>query len=129
MARVTVEDCVEKVPSRYELVALAARRAKDIAAGAPITISRDNDKDAVVALREIADETIDLEHLREQLVQYYQHRHMVERFSTPEHEEARREIEDAMTADASQVQEDASDEDDSGDGGLSFADDNVDIED
>ena len=65
MARVTVEDCVEKVPSRFELVLLAAQRAREISSGAPLTIDRDNDKDPVVALREIADGTITPEELRE----------------------------------------------------------------
>ena len=54
MARVTVEDCVDKVPNRYELLMVAAQRAKDIASGAPLTVERDNDKNPVVALREIA---------------------------------------------------------------------------
>ncbi len=64
MARVTVEDCVLKVPNRFELVALAAQRSRGISAGVPLTLERDNDKNPVVALREIADETIDLEDLR-----------------------------------------------------------------
>ena len=58
MARVTVEDCEDKVTNRFDLVLLAARRARQISAGAPITVERDNDKNPVVALREIADETI-----------------------------------------------------------------------
>lgn len=65
MARVTVEDCVDKVSSRFELVLLAGQRAREIAAGAPLTIDRDNDKDPVVALREIADETVTPDDLRE----------------------------------------------------------------
>jgi len=68
MARVTVEDCVLKVPNRFELVLLAAQRARDIAAGAPISIDRDNDKNPVVALREIADETVGLDHLKNAVV-------------------------------------------------------------
>ncbi len=68
MARVTVEDCVEKVPNRFQLVLLASHRARVIRQGAPITIDRDNDKDPVIALREIADETIDLETVRDSLV-------------------------------------------------------------
>ena len=58
MARVTVEDCVDKVPNRFELVLLASHRARMITSGAPLTIDRDRDKNPVVALREIADETI-----------------------------------------------------------------------
>ena len=69
MARVTVEDCVVKVPNRFDLVMLAAQRARDVAAGGQLTIERDNDKNPVVALREIADETIDLEGLRNNLIQ------------------------------------------------------------
>lgn len=68
MARVTVEDCVLKVPNRFELVALAAQRARDISAGNPLTVDRDRDKNPVVALREIADGTINIDDLREALV-------------------------------------------------------------
>lgn len=68
MARVTVEDCIDKIPNRYELLMVAAQRAKDIAAGAPLTVDRDNDKNSVVALREIADETISIEELQKSLV-------------------------------------------------------------
>jgi DNA-directed RNA polymerase subunit omega len=68
MARVTVEDCVLKVPNRFELVLLAAQRARDVTAGAQITLERDNDKNPVVALREIADETIPLDHLQNSLI-------------------------------------------------------------
>ena len=68
MARVTVEDCVLKIPNRFDLVMLAAQRARNIASGAPLTIERDNDKSPVVALREIAEETIDLADLGENLV-------------------------------------------------------------
>jgi DNA-directed RNA polymerase subunit omega len=65
MARVTVEDCEDKVTNRFDLVLLAARRARQISAGAPITVERDNDKNPVVALREIADETIVTDDLQE----------------------------------------------------------------
>jgi DNA-directed RNA polymerase subunit omega len=68
MARVTVEDCVLKVPNRFELVLLAAQRARDVTAGAQITLERDNDKNPVVALREIADETIGLDALQNALI-------------------------------------------------------------
>ena len=63
MARVTVEDCVQRIPNRFELVLLAAQRARNISRGEEITVDRDNDKNPVVALREIADETITLEKL------------------------------------------------------------------
>ena len=67
MARVTVEDCVGLVPNRFELVLLAAQRARDIRSGAELTVEKDNDKNAVIALREIAEEAIDLETLRYEL--------------------------------------------------------------
>lgn len=65
MARVTVEDCVRKVPNRFDLVVIAAQRARQIAAGAPLTIDRDNDKNPVVSLREIADETVNIQNLKD----------------------------------------------------------------
>jgi DNA-directed RNA polymerase subunit omega len=68
MARVTVEDCVEKVPNRFSLVLLASHRARAISNGASLLIDRDNDKNPVVALREIADEAVDAEGLRENLI-------------------------------------------------------------
>ena len=72
MARVTVEDCIDKVDSRFELVLLAAQRAREISSGAPLTIDRDNDKDPVVALREIADETVTTDDLRESRIKSFQ---------------------------------------------------------
>ena len=68
MARVTVEDCIEKLPNRFELVMVAAQRARKIGSGAPLTVERDNDKNPVVALREIADETVEIEGLKEDLI-------------------------------------------------------------
>lgn len=68
MARATVEDCVLKVPNRFELVLVASQRAREIGAGAPITVERDNDKNPVVSLREIADTDISLNDLRETLI-------------------------------------------------------------
>lgn len=68
MARVTVEDCIDKVDNRFELVLLASHRARMISSGSPITVDRDNDKNPVVALREIADETISPEDLKEDLI-------------------------------------------------------------
>lgn len=72
MARVTVEDCVDKVPNRFDLVLLAAHRARGISDGSPITVERENDKNPVVALREIADGTVGVDELREQTIQSYQ---------------------------------------------------------
>ena len=68
MARVTVEDCIEKVPNRFDLVLLAAGRAKALGAGMPLTVDRDNDKNTVVALREIEESTIDLNQVREGVI-------------------------------------------------------------
>ncbi len=88
MARVTVEDCVLKVPNRFELVLLAAQRAREITSGAPLTLDRDDDKNPVIALREIADETILLDHLHESLVRGMQkHIEMDEPEETPELEQ------------------------------------------
>lgn len=68
MARVTVEDCVDKIPNRFDLVLFAAQRARQISGGAELTIERDRDKNPVVALREIADETVHPTHLQESVV-------------------------------------------------------------
>jgi DNA-directed RNA polymerase subunit omega len=68
MARVTVEDCIDKLPNRFELVLLSAHRARMISQGAPLTVDRDNDKNPVVALREIADETIVADDLKEEYI-------------------------------------------------------------
>lgn len=68
MARVTVEDCVDKIPNRFDLVLLAAQRARQISGGAELTIERDRDKNPVVALREIADETVRPDHLHEHAI-------------------------------------------------------------
>ncbi len=72
MARVTVEDCVEKIPNRFELVMLAAQRARKISAGASLTLDRDNDKNPVVSLREIAEGTVTTEELKEELIRNHQ---------------------------------------------------------
>ena len=68
MARVTVEDCVTKVPNRFELVLVAAKRARDISSGASISVERDDDKNPVVALREIADSAVDTDQLQHALI-------------------------------------------------------------
>ncbi len=68
MARVTVEDCIEKVENRFDLVLMAAHRSRNIAAGAALTIERDNDKTPVVSLRELAQETLSMDDLRESLI-------------------------------------------------------------
>lgn len=78
MARVTVEDCVTRIPNRFDLVMTAAHRARSIAAGTPLTVERDNDKNPVVALREIADGTIDSGNLRDEMVKVHQRHVAVE---------------------------------------------------
>ena len=88
MARVTVEDCVVKVPNRFELVLLAAQRAREVTSGAPLTIDRDDDKNPVVALREIADESIPIDHLKSALIRGMQkHVEIDEPEETPELEQ------------------------------------------
>ena len=72
MARVTVEDCVDKVPNRFELVLVSAHRARGMSAGAALLVDRDNDKNTVVSLREIADETQQAGDLRERMIESYQ---------------------------------------------------------
>jgi DNA-directed RNA polymerase subunit omega len=68
MARLTVEDCVDRIPNRFELTLLAAQRARELGSGAAMTVERDNDKNPVIALREIAEDTIDLDAIRRKLV-------------------------------------------------------------
>jgi DNA-directed RNA polymerase subunit omega len=78
MARVTVEDCILNVPNRFELVLLSAKRAREISAGSPLTVIRDNDKNPVVALREISENSIDITALRENLIRSLQRHVFVE---------------------------------------------------
>ena len=93
MARVTVEDCVLKIPNRFELVMLAAQRARQISSGGPLAVERDNDKNPVVALREIADSSIDLDNLRQAVILGLQ-KHM-------ETEEPQEDMMEALAADSS----------------------------
>jgi DNA-directed RNA polymerase subunit omega len=88
MARVTVEDCVVKVPNRFELVLLAAQRAREITSGAPLTLDRDDDKNPVIALREIADDMMELDGLRDSVIRGMQkHVEMDEPEEAPELEQ------------------------------------------
>ena len=87
MARVTVEDCVDKVENRFELVLLAGHRARQISSGAEITVDRDNDKNPVVALREIADETIALDDLENAVVEGLQRNIDVDEIAEEEDDE------------------------------------------
>ena len=91
MARVTVEDCIEQVPNRFDLVLLAAHRSRMIREGSPITVDRDNDKDPVISLREIADKSVDLKVVREALVSNLQE-------VRPQEEAEREEDERALVA-------------------------------
>lgn len=72
MARVTVEDCILNVPNRFELVLLAAKRSRDLSSGTHVTIPRDNDKNPVIALKEIAENTIQIDGVRESLIRFMQ---------------------------------------------------------
>lgn len=99
MARVTVEDCVEVIPNRFELVLLAARRAREISAGSTLTLDRDKDKNPVVGLREIAEQTISLPTLKENLIKSMQ-RHA---FRDETDEDLDSELEEALQADRGTV--------------------------
>lgn len=125
MARITVEDCIVHIPNRYELVVVAAQRAKNIAAGSPLTLDRDNDKDAVVALREIAEETVSLEALREEVVQNFskvQPMDRIERKTAGDEEELAAEVEE----DLKEAQGTAAFSDK---GGMSFIEENIEVDD
>lgn len=123
MARVTVEDCVMHIPNRFDLVLTAAMRAKQIAAGAPLTVDRDNDKNAVVSLREIAEETIPLEEMLEQTIgqfsKVYQNSDRIEGDSEEDNEALAMLEEETSSRGISA--EDVE--------GMSFADENLDVED
>ena len=104
MARVTVEDCVDKVPNRFELVMLAAHRAREIQSGSVVTVDRDNDKNPVVALREIAEEKVELAALEGDLIKSLSR--------APEPEPAEEEVMDIIATDENifgimEVQEEA----------------------
>jgi DNA-directed RNA polymerase subunit omega len=136
MARVTVEDCIVNIPNRFELVALAAHRAKQISSGSELTLPRDNDKDAVIALREIAEKTINLEQIHEDIIQSFRKRQMVETIARPSKDSA--EIQEMLAEEGKQVTDDAGEHlsigtpvttPQGGKSDLSFATDNVEVED
>ncbi len=126
MARVTVEDCILHVPNRFELVILASERAKKIANGAPLTVDRDNDKDAVVSLREIGDKTISIEQLREETIIHYSRYQRADVIETTVEEEGESafemEIEEAGRLVAAHQEEELENE-------YSFDEENIDVED
>ena len=115
MARITVEDCVTRVPNRFELVMLAAQRARDISAGAPLAVERDNDKNPVVALREIADLKVDLDHLRYELIHGLRRHVEVEDQPDDDLIAAFQEHALVVPARADEAEEDEAEDDDSGD--------------
>ncbi len=96
MARVTVEDCILKIPNRFRLIAIAAQRARRIAGGASLSVERDNDKNPVVSLREIAEETIDLSELEESVIKGLQNHVEVDE---PEEDEISLDQAEQVTAD------------------------------
>lgn len=126
MARVTVEDCILNIPNRFDLVITAAQRAKQISSGMPLTIDRDNDKDAVVSLREIADKTIDLSLVNEEIVQHFQ-----KKVGFDPSDRIEDESEFASTNFAEEAFSDASQFVSTGDqaGGMSFVEENIEVED
>ena len=130
MARVTVEDCVLQVPNRFDLVLLAAQRAKQITSGTPLTIDRDNDKDSVVSLREIADKTISLDDMRENIIQGFFKRpisDITDQKLLVSGEEIPAEVEEAFKDAAAQINvPEASVE---AEDGMSFGDENIEAED
>ncbi|MBA4274660.1 MAG: DNA-directed RNA polymerase subunit omega [Alphaproteobacteria bacterium] len=130
MARVTVEDCILNIPNRFDLVITAAQRAKQIASGVPLTLDRDNDKDAVVSLREVAEKTIDLNMIQEEIVQNFQKKTGFDASDTLEDEEGafarrNRELDDAFEDARNYVSEQSQQLP----GSLSFVEDNIEVED
>ncbi len=105
MARVTVEDCIDKVDNRFELVLLAGHRARLISQGAPITVPRDNDKNPVVALREIADEMLSPDDLKEDLIHSLQKHVEVDEPEAPESEAIADQTGAVAAADADEPEE------------------------
>ncbi|NBO17737.1 MAG: DNA-directed RNA polymerase subunit omega [Proteobacteria bacterium] len=129
MARVTVEDCILHVPNRFDLVLLSAQRAKQISSGNPLTIDRDNDKDSVVSLREIADQTVSLDQLEDVLIQSFFKRpisDITDKKLLTKGEEIPAEVEEAFKDAAANItiKQDISEED-----GMSYTEENIDPED
>ena len=129
MARVTVEDCIQIIPNRFDLVVTAAQRAKQISSGMPLTIDRDNDKDAVVSLREIADKTNDAKLVSEEIIANFQKKAGFDPSDTIEEDthssytiNNRGDIEDTFQAEQQQFQQEAGQ-------GMSFVEENIEVED
>ncbi len=131
MARITVEDCMTQVQNRFELVLLAAQRAKDIASGAELTVERDNDKNTVVALREIAEATMTVPVLEEAIVQSLQKPSEKDELELLENQDKQEVAAPsalaAETIDAELENEAPSAEEEVAADGLSFAEDNIEV--
>jgi len=131
MARVTVEDCILNIPNRFDLVVTAAQRAKQIASGMPLTIDRDNDKDAVVSLREIADKTIDFTLVNEEIVGQFQKRQGFDPRDAIEDDAHPSMYSSSPDGDVQMVYDEASAyiSDNQHNAGMSFVEENIEVED
>lgn len=133
MARVTVEDCIEVIPNRFELVVSAAQRAKQISSGAPLTVDRDNDKDSVVALREIAEGSVKSEKLMEEIVTHFCRKQAPENFEAAPFGDEMNDEMARLTEIRAEFTENQRLVDQSGEvenaDGMSFAEENIDPED
>lgn len=129
MARVTVEDCILIIPNRFDLVVTAAQRAKQISSGMPLTIDRDNDKDAVVSLREIADKTIDSKLVSEEIITNFQKKggfdpnDVIEEENNSSYTLSHRDLEESFTAESHYADPSAVGQ------GMSFVEENIEVED
>ncbi len=129
MARVTVEDCIQIIPNRFELVVTAAARAKQISSGMPLTIDRDNDKDSVVSLREIADKTIDSRLVTEEIINNFQRKvgfdpaDVIEEDNHASYSLSARDAEEAFSAETHYSEQSAAGQ------GMSFVEENIEVED
>jgi DNA-directed RNA polymerase subunit omega len=129
MARVTVEDCILIIPNRFDLVVTAAQRAKQISSGMPLTIDRDNDKDAVVSLREIADKTIDSKLVSEEIIANFQKKggfdpnDVIEEENNTSYTLSHRDLEESFTAESHYSDPSAVGQ------GMSFVEENIEVED
>ncbi len=129
MARVTVEDCIQIVPNRFDLVVTAAQRAKQISSGMPLTIDRDNDKDAVVSLREIADKTIDVKLVTEEIVTNFQKKVGFDPNDRIEDEEHHGSYSVDSHGEVQEAFNDANHFVEQGQAGMSFVEENIEVED
>ena len=129
MARVTVEDCILVVPNRFDLVVSAAARAKQISSGMPLTIDRDNDKDSVVSLREIADKTIDVKLVQEEIIVNFTKKtgfdpaDVIEEEANTSYTLSGRDSEESFTPETHFVESQAASQ------GMSFVEENIEVED